>query len=854
MAPADTLSPAGSSTYNSDTISVGDGTWDFTKNTFLLPPLTGVNFETMRANGMAQRFSTILQYHKIVKAHGVLAAITFLFIVPIAVMIARFHRGPPKSYRYHAYMQIIAIGLSTAIFVLGYFAVGPHRSLTNPHHGIGVALYTLIIIQGIGGRIIKNVRGRSIRVMLHRWFGRIIALLGIIQVPLGLTLYGSPKYLFILFTLWMSFLLLVYFILSYKRDGHTDHYAHGGRSYKSEVTGTSSSSSSSGGGLMKWLGPLAAVAAITALFKRRRRNRSPSPSRSSGYTRSRSRSRGPEVLSSRRSSYRGPGSESYYTEDKYSGRTEKEKKGGFFSKLLGVGAAVGGAAVIGKMLGRKKGGSADSYSDDYSTVESDTPTKKHHHKPSVVSDYTDETEEDYRGGRRTPLLPPPVQSGMTPDRPTTPRPSHRPRPGQSAISGVDESDYSSYISASPSKHRRQSGGSVGKGLLAGLGLGWFAKRMKDRKDRQDMRYEDERRQGAYGSRFTGDGHSSPTRRPSRQYTGRPAHIPSGGASSLTYDSEFSSALEPRQPGSSHAGPPMPPYTASSGAPDESHVASPIPPPTITHVPATGAPVPPPPGSSRHSHSRSRSRHDIPPATMPPIPDDPQGILAGLYDDRESGSEDYQSPGGHPHRRGSRRHRAAAEALASASRLAQEQEDDRRRHVAPPSTAGAPSAPVSVSVKMHQDRGRSVTLRQLTEDERERKSAREARRKVRADSVSSLSGATDSAVGSNRRYRRESRDRRGSVSEDSELHPPAPPFAGRRTKDSAYYSAGGAAAGPSSAPPPSSQAPAPGAAVSSVGSPGTGSYWSPAQSNAIEKRKRRRADRRKQSGGHTVDFS
>ncbi len=55
MAPADTLSAPGSSSYSSDTLTVGDGTWDFTKNTFLLPNLVGLNYETMRFNGMCAR-------------------------------------------------------------------------------------------------------------------------------------------------------------------------------------------------------------------------------------------------------------------------------------------------------------------------------------------------------------------------------------------------------------------------------------------------------------------------------------------------------------------------------------------------------------------------------------------------------------------------------------------------------------------------------------------------------------------------------------------------------------------------------------------------------------------------------
>jgi hypothetical protein len=52
MAPAlDNLSPAGSSSYSSNTLYVGDGTWDATKNDFLLPNLVGLNFATMRYNG-----------------------------------------------------------------------------------------------------------------------------------------------------------------------------------------------------------------------------------------------------------------------------------------------------------------------------------------------------------------------------------------------------------------------------------------------------------------------------------------------------------------------------------------------------------------------------------------------------------------------------------------------------------------------------------------------------------------------------------------------------------------------------------------------------------------------------------
>lgn len=167
------LSPAGSSVYSSDTMYVGDGTWDSQRNTFLLPNLQGLNLATTQYNGMApkswlnqytnnfigmgNRFRGMAGYRSTVKGHGILAAITFLFVVPGAILIARFyHRNPRMALRIHIWLQILTVLLSTALFILGFQAVGLARSLTNPHHGIGVALYTLVMAQAIGGCVIHR--------------------------------------------------------------------------------------------------------------------------------------------------------------------------------------------------------------------------------------------------------------------------------------------------------------------------------------------------------------------------------------------------------------------------------------------------------------------------------------------------------------------------------------------------------------------------------------------------------------------------------------------------------------------------------------------------------------------------
>ena len=106
---------------------------------------------------MGNRFRDLDGYHALIRGHGVLAAITFLGIVPAAIMIARFyHRNPVLALRLHIWLQILTIGLSTVIFVLGWNAVGPKRSLTNPHHGIGLAIYVMLWIQFIYGAFIHR--------------------------------------------------------------------------------------------------------------------------------------------------------------------------------------------------------------------------------------------------------------------------------------------------------------------------------------------------------------------------------------------------------------------------------------------------------------------------------------------------------------------------------------------------------------------------------------------------------------------------------------------------------------------------------------------------------------------------
>lgn len=108
--------------------------------------------------GMGNRFRNMTGYKSLIIAHGVLATIAFLFVIPAAIFMARFyHRNPRTALRCHIWLQVSAVLLSTAAIVCSFQAVGLERSLSNPHHGIGVALYTLVMVQALGGSVIHRL-------------------------------------------------------------------------------------------------------------------------------------------------------------------------------------------------------------------------------------------------------------------------------------------------------------------------------------------------------------------------------------------------------------------------------------------------------------------------------------------------------------------------------------------------------------------------------------------------------------------------------------------------------------------------------------------------------------------------
>lgn len=115
--------------------------------------------------GMGNRFKNMNGYHSMIIAHGAIAAIVFLGLVPIGSLTIRYYSrwNPYWAFKLHAWCQVLTLLLTTVVFVLGWFAVGPERSLTNPHHGIGLAIYVIVIFQVLWGWFVHKIERNKIR-------------------------------------------------------------------------------------------------------------------------------------------------------------------------------------------------------------------------------------------------------------------------------------------------------------------------------------------------------------------------------------------------------------------------------------------------------------------------------------------------------------------------------------------------------------------------------------------------------------------------------------------------------------------------------------------------------------------
>lgn len=637
-----------------------------------------------------------------------------------------------------------------------------------------------------------------------------IALLGLAQIPLGLTLYGSPVTLFILYALAVFALLVTYFILSYlqERRGGSDYdsrYSYGTGSVVDERRQRRTSGGRSGN-VVK--GALAGAGAYWLLDRIRGR-------------RAKREGDSPEVVESHRPSG------SYVEDEKYSQYGHDLDRDGIWEdRLLRIAAPIGLAGLVTRYFDRR-----------YRDRDSDTGN---YGPPlggaaAINDDRFNDGRYDGPAGRPPPGGPIPLNQPL----PANQHPLNQPLPPAVRPPLQRPESVSSYTNRSfesASGQRRQ-----GHGLRDGLAtlgaLGLARSIWNRRKTRNgDRRLEEEQYARTHGNRLTGDGRS-PRRHPP-------------GESTLTSDTSSIGG----HPGTSHGIPPVPAGVYPGGGA------------------GTGAPG----RAALAGHGRDRSTvEELPLGGIPrngqvPMPEIPPDRHGGLFHDQSSGSEVYIGDDGRSHwrhhagrdaaaaglaggaaglaaaemgsrRRGSRDRQESQMDLAAAGASSRRRDrSNRRQSASGGEESKAASTPVSVKVKLH-DAGGHVTLRRLPEAEaaaeREaRRALRDASKRRRGDSVSSLSG-TDGTTERFRRNQLADRQRAEAMRIESERLAEARNQAQAQSNPNAFPNV--------PAPPPipesSSGLRPPGAM--SVGSPGTyDGNTTEASADYANNRRRRRAER------------
>ena len=645
---------------------------------------------------MGNRFKDMAGYHALIIAHGVIATIVFLGIVPTSAIIIRYYSrwNPYWAFKLHAWCQVLTLLLTTVVFVLGWFAVGPARSLTNPHHGIGLAIYVIVIFQVLWGWFLHKRESKRQRLhvpmklvvscstsesqvgftnllQFHRWLGRALVIIGIVQIPLGLTLYGSPKVLFILFALAVFAYLVLYFILSYRYDEQGYHMGsdHGGG--HSHYTGPSEVSEPHNHHTGEALAAGAMGAGLASMFRRRPRSRHASQAYEDSRT--------------------------SLSDEKYSDESSRHNGGGGFGKkLLEIGALAGAGLMAKKFWDRRK------------KKEEDTESGRYKPAHSRSHSYSDESLSRLEDGRPEPTHTTPL------NRPPSRAPSRSQSPGSSYYYN------STYFTEPP---RREASHKL-RDTAAGVGAfaavkRFFSRNKKDDAERErldDIRRredEDETLQRANSKRRPQAGESFYPRRRASSYSETdltetdlsrpppPRHAPHG---------ESVMTGEPLASGAVHSSvsemPPMPPvhhHGYSGDLPSErphSRHSIPHDGSEFASGAAAGAALD---AASRRNRSSSRRREED--VASPPVSvkvkmhnDGRHVTLRRLTEEEAAASREARRR----ERRNSRRRSSSAGSLSGnedagydrwrrVEELERQQEEQMRREQA--AAAGGPSAPL-----------------------------------------------------------------------------------------------------------------------------------------------------------------
>jgi len=146
--------------------------------------------------------------------HGILMLIAFGFGFPFGLYVARIFRFFTQShhwFQFHYTVQSISFIL-TIFGSISIFASTPSSKADHPHAIIGIILLTILTIQIIFTLpVLKpkpdDGRRRTIWEAVHKWNGRAIVALGLINASLGMLLYIVPRWAWIAWIVYAALLI-----------------------------------------------------------------------------------------------------------------------------------------------------------------------------------------------------------------------------------------------------------------------------------------------------------------------------------------------------------------------------------------------------------------------------------------------------------------------------------------------------------------------------------------------------------------------------------------------------------------------------------------------------------------------
>ncbi|KAL2913505.1 hypothetical protein HK105_206965 [Polyrhizophydium stewartii] len=139
-----------------------------------------------------------ISYDMILRAHGIILVVAWLVCPAAGIFIARYLKFALGVwwFRLHVFFLFVGTGLLTiaGIVLIYLYKAPPH--LENPHEilgfTVGIAMLLQIILGVVSDRLFDPKRTSTpIQDILHWWMGRIVVVLAIVNLFLGLNLYGQ---------------------------------------------------------------------------------------------------------------------------------------------------------------------------------------------------------------------------------------------------------------------------------------------------------------------------------------------------------------------------------------------------------------------------------------------------------------------------------------------------------------------------------------------------------------------------------------------------------------------------------------------------------------------------------------